>query len=417
MLTQLKIKHDEIVTRAKNLASKEESLTEGESNELDKAHDELAELRSKIDRLEKAEKLEMLNSQEHRSKSTDTKFEQHKRGFDVLKVIQKQMGVKVDTGLEDEICDEIRSTSGQKYEGDPIPFSALQKRDSTTANTGALIATDHVGHIPALEEQLVTAQLGAMVMTGLQGNTDIPRGGKLEASWLAETAAATEVTPTFDSVELRPKKVAMLTGMSKFTLLQTSPSISILAQNILRMGVARAIDKAALIGGGTNEPRGILGGRGTAVSRTGSTNGKALTYKEALALSASLNDNDVGMTSRGYCTNHKLANVLKGVSRGIGTQDNMPVMSGGMVADERTVLSNLVPANLTKGTGTALSALIYGNWSDLIIGMWENLDLMVNPYGSGFASGKVQIRAMAVLDVAVRHSESFVYYNDIIATA
>ena len=417
MLQQLKLKHDELVNRAKALGDKEDMLTESESKEVEETIKEAELLGKEIENRSRIERLESLGSKEHKAKTVDVKFEDHKRDFSIHKVMLKQLGVKgVDTGLEDEVCDEIRSQSNHPYEGDPIPMSALQTRDSTTANTKPLIATDHVGHIPALEEALVTSALGATMMSGLMGDTDIPRGGKLEAEWLTETGAATEKTPSFDSISLRPKKVALLTGMSKFTLLQTSPSISMLAQNILRMGVARAIDRVALIGGGTNEPTGILGGGGTRLTQSGTvTNGKKLVYSDLLAMSGSLNHADVGMTSRGYCTNTRLAQSLKGISRGIGADDNMPIMMNSMIADERTVISNLVPDDLTQGTARNANAIIYGNWSDLIVGLWENLDLLVNPYGTGYASGKVQIRAMAVLDVAIRHPESFVYYNTALA--
>ena len=416
MLQQLKLKHDELVNRAKALGEKEDMLTESESKEVEETIKEAELLGKEIENRSRIEHLETLGSKEHKAKVVDHKFEEHKRDFSIHKVMLKQMGVKVDTGLEDEVGDEIRSQSKHAYEGMPVPFSALQTRESTTANTGQLIATEHVGFIPALQETLVTASLGASVMTGLQGNIEIPRGGKLEATWLAEGGAPSETNPSFDNIGMTPKKAAILTGMSKFTLLQTSPSISQLAQNIMRSAVSRALDRVALIGGGSNEPTGILGGGGTQLTQSGTiTNGKKLVYADLLALSAALNNADVGATSRGYCTNYPLANSLKQISRGVAATDNIPIMSGGQIADERTVLSNLVPADLSQGTARNANAIIYANWSDLIIGLWEDIDLVVNPYGAGFAAGKVQIRAMIVCDVALRHPQSAQYINTALA--
>ena len=59
-----------------------------------------------------------------------------------------------------------------------------------------------------------------------------------------------------------------------------------------------------------------------------------------------------------------------------------------------------MPSNLTKGTGTNLSAIIYGNWADLIIGYWSAFDLLVNPYAAGAyaRSADVQVGRLRSLD-------------------
>jgi hypothetical protein len=76
-----------------------------------------------------------------------------------------------------------------------------------------------------------------------------------------------------------------------------------------------------------------------------------------------------------------------------------------------------VPSNLTKGGGTALSALIFGDWSQLLIGFWSELDILVNPYEStAYSKGNVQVRAMATADVAIRHALAFAAINDMITT-
>jgi hypothetical protein len=75
-----------------------------------------------------------------------------------------------------------------------------------------------------------------------------------------------------------------------------------------------------------------------------------------------------------------------------------------------------VPATFTKGTGTALSALIFGDWSQLLLGFWSELDILVNPYDStAYAAGGVLIRAMMTCDVEIRHPLSFAAITDLIA--
>jgi len=70
---------------------------------------------------------------------------------------------------------------------------------------------------------------------------------------------------------------------------------------------------------------------------------------------------------------------------------------------------------LTKGTGSNLSALIYGNWADALIGEWGTLDVLVDPYTSS-ASGTVRVSVFQTADVAIRHAESFSAMQDAITT-
>ena len=85
-------------------------------------------------------------------------------------------------------------------------------------------------------------------------------------------------------------------------------------------------------------------------------------------------------------------------------------------AQQRAEFADTVPSNLTKGSGTGLSALIYGNWADLLIGYWSAFDVLVNPYEStAYAKGNVQVGAMLTCDIAVRYPESFAAAKDIVA--
>ena len=76
------------------------------------------------------------------------------------------------------------------------------------------------------------------------------------------------------------------------------------------------------------------------------------------------------------------------------------------IAGRRFEVSNNVPSNLTKGSGADLSAVIYGNFADLLIGLYGTLEVLVDPY-TDFAKGTTGIRALQAIDIAVRHPESF----------
>ena len=112
----------------------------------------------------------------------------------------------------------------------------------------------------------------------------------------------------------------------------------------------------------------------------------------------------------GYLTNAKVRGKLKQVSKVSG--QNGFVYDGDMVNGYRTGISNQVPSNLTKGSASGIcSAILFGNFADLIIGQWGSLDLMVDPY-TGSTAGTVRVVALQDVDVAVRHAESFAAMKD-----
>ena len=82
----------------------------------------------------------------------------------------------------------------------------------------------------------------------------------------------------------------------------------------------------------------------------------------------------------------------------------------------RVIATSLVPSNLTKGTGSSLSAMIFGNFSDIIIGEWSlGLDVLFDPY-TGSSTGAMRVTCFMDIDVAIRHAESFAAIQDLVTT-
>ena len=78
--------------------------------------------------------------------------------------------------------------------------------------------------------------------------------------------------------------------------------------------------------------------------------------------------------------------------------------------------TSLVPSNLTKGTSSGVcSAMIFGNFNDLVVGEWGALDLLFDPY-TGSTTGAMRVTAFMDCDVAVRHAQSFSATQDYLTT-
>ena len=65
--------------------------------------------------------------------------------------------------------------------------------------------------------------------------------------------------------------------------------------------------------------------------------------------------------------------------------------------------------------GSSLSAMIFGNFNDLVVGEWGSLDVIFDPYTNS-TTGAMRVTAFMDVDVAVRHAESFAAIQDLVTT-
>jgi HK97 family phage major capsid protein len=362
------------------------------------------------------------------SATGDMHLDRELRGFSVVRAIAFGAGLDVDAGREREISQEIARRSGRQFDGIAVPLAALRRqveqRVITTAAPsglpgGSLIQTtlDGEQYIDLLRAALRIREMGARYLTGLTGNVDVPRLAQAAAAgWVAENTALTPSDEGFDKVGLRPKHAGAIVEFSRNMLQQTTPAIEDLVRGDLAAVLARVLDAAAISGtGAANDPTGILKTSGIGAVAMG-TDGGAITWPAVLALVESIEVGNVGDDQRGFLGNPKVK----------ASAMQTPKVSGvalGFVMDEPDKMAgygfastNIVPSNGTKGTGTGLSSLIYGNWSDLLIGVWSELDILVNPFEStAYAKGNVQVRAMMTCDVQLRHPQSFAAITDLVA--
>lgn len=362
--------------------------------------------------------------------SGDDRFDIECRSFSLVRAIASgvpDLAGKVDTGREREVSQELARRSGITPKGILVPTSVFHQRVeqrvmTTTAPAGGpgsnLIATDHMGgmFIDRLRNALRVRQLGATVISGLRGNVDIPRlKTSAVAGWVAENGALSTSDLAFDKVSLTPKHAGCITEFSRNLLMQTSPDIEALVRNDFTLVLAEAVDRVAIKGGGTNEPTGILGASGIGSVADASGNGGAIDWDKVIDLIAELDVDNIEGSA--FLTNTKVRKAGRKTLKVSGDAGGGFVWSEpGSLAGYPAAVTNLVPATLTKGTGTGLSALIFGYWPDLVLGYWSEFDLLVNPYeATAYAKGNVQVRGMLTMDVQVRHPESFAACQDLAA--
>lgn len=301
--------------------------------------------------------------------------------------------------------------SGKQARGIIVPFDVL-KRDllvGTATAGGHTVATDLAAgsFIDMLRNAMVISRMGTTLLSGLVGNIAIPRQtGGATAYWVAENGAPTEAQQAFDQVAMSPKTVGAFTDISRKLLLQSSIDVESFVQRDLATVLGLAIQSVAIQGGGSNQPTGILGTAGIG-SVAGGTNGLAPNWAHIVELETDVAVANADIGTLGYLTNAKVRGALKTTSKVSG--QNGFIWEGGNAPlnGYQAGVTNAVPSNLTKGTASGIcSAIIFGNFADLVMGMWGGLDILVDPYTGGTA-GTVRVIAHQDVDVAVRHPESF----------
>jgi len=319
--------------------------------------------------------------------------------------------------VELEYSKEIGNRYGETPKGIFIPRD-IWGRDlavGTDSAGGYTVGTDLLGDefVDALRARLVTGRLGAQILSGLKGDVAIPGlSSGTSVYWVAENGTPTEGAPVFRQIQLTPKTLGTFIDVSRKLMLQSSPAVEGLVRKDLLAAILTEVDNVAINGGGANEPTGILQTAGIGSVALG-TNGGAPTWASVVNLIKEVAIDNAMMGNLAYLSNPAAIAKLRTTAK-VSSTDSVMIMDGenslmGYPVEQTTV----VPSNLTKGSGTDLCAMIFGNFSDLVIGQWGPMDVLVDPYTGG-SSGITRIVGFMSVDVAVRHAESFSAIVDMI---
>ncbi len=307
--------------------------------------------------------------------------------------------------FEFEASRAAASQYGVTAQGIMLPAEVLRnwKRDMSAGSDGDLIAEDFKGEefIDALRNASSVMQAGARMLGGLSGDVKIPK--KTAASTAAfvasEGTAAAESEMTIGNVSMAPKTLGAFTDVTRQLLIQSSLDVEALIRDDLAQSIATAIDKAGLEGSGSSgNPEGIL--NVTGVNQVTNFAAANPTFAEVVTLETAVAEDNALMGNLAYILPASMYGALKTTEKATNTAQFV-VEPGGTMNGYTAIVSN----QATAGN------LYFGNFSDLLIGMFGGLDIVVDPY-SNSTSGTVRVVALQSVDVAVRHAVSFAFGND-----
>ena len=304
--------------------------------------------------------------------------------------------------FEREVSEAGAKAAGKSARGIFVPSEILRNKRDLTAGTnnagGFTVATDLLAasFIEMLRNRAVVMRAGATMLSGLVGNVAIPKqSAAATAYWVAENSAPTESQQTLAQVTMNPKTVGAWTDISRRLLNQSSIDVEAMVRRDLSSVIALAIDAAALYGSGSsNQPTGIKNQTGVNTKDFAATNP---TFAELVAMESEVAIDNADLGALVYLFNPAQRGALKTTEKATNTAQFV-WEPGNTVNGYRTETSNQVTAG----------DVFFGNFADLLIGMWAGLDLMVDPY-SGSTAGTVRVVALQDIDIAVRNAVSFCY--------
>ncbi len=339
-----------------------------------------------------------VSNQEVASSGFSVKEERQIQNYSFMRALKAAAEQKELDGFEGEMQKEAEKE--ERSAG--VPFSATGRNQfkvpslvlnyraitatgttSTTGDQGGVnVQTSILGNVQSLDSQLALVRAGAEFITGVVGNYDFTvESDNFRPDWLTETGSTSNKNLTFTKKTLSPKRLAGHVLETRQILLQTDPSFERRIQQKIINGTALAIDLAGINGSGSsNQPTGALN-TSNVVSVVGGTNGATITRDHLAALVNGPGKADYQGLNYKFLTNYAVRETLMKTKTDAGSGKFVWEEGGSTLLGYDTVLSTLVPNNLTKGTASGVcSAVLFGDFSQLKIAQWAGITVLVDPY-------------------------------------
>lgn len=284
--------------------------------------------------------------------------------------------------------EEMRK-SGLSF-GGQIQLPIEERAAITVAAEGEdTVATNLYNVIAPLRAKNVLVQAGAKFITNLTGDVQIPIMTAQNCGWEGEIAEAKDGAGTFSSVKLSPRRITCFIDLSKQFLIQDSVG----AEQLIRQDLINAINaklEATILGaedGDLTKPEGIF-------HKIDPTAHTVSNFADLVNAESDIEDANV-VGEMKYVMSNKAKAAFRSMAKSAKT--TQLVMEGGQI-DGTQVL------NTSHVSG---KNFVYGDFSNLAIGQFGAVDLLVDPYTKA-SSGQIRIIINAYFDAKVLRPEAFV---------
>ncbi|MCW5568193.1 MAG: phage major capsid protein [Dokdonella sp.] len=302
-----------------------------------------------------------------------------------------------------------------------MPFSLARDLSAGTPTAGG--NTINNGYHGSLESVLrpnsAAIAAGARLVPGVRdGDVILPRLTKgAQVGWADEGGSGTQGDPEFGpGITIRPRT---LCGRTRYTrrlhaLTSLKEGFEAAVFDDLFRSIWSEVDRVILSGSGiSNEPLGILNNTNLHMEFAGE-NGGSPTWSLLTEMERELGVR-LGFNSPTWITNSNVRRKLRNTPKASGLDfcwsDNNNLLG------HRTEVTEHIPSDIEKGTGADLSAIIFGDFSTIVLPIWgpAAIDVVVNPYTYA-KDGLVELIGLCDIGVGFRHDDAFIVCKDLDTT-
>ena len=406
---ELRKEKEELKSRCISLvesAKKEERmLSDDETTEINASKERIfeidGELRSIEAQLKTYDNLIDFSAKKEMKEERNVKVTAPEERVSLLGMIDKVVNNRSFTEAEENLINRgkaLNAAQGQNKIGSGQIQIPLEERAAFTVGTdhNDMVATDLQTIRDPLRAQNVLAKAGAKFLTGLRGDIQYPVLTAASVGWVAENGTAADGAGTISSKTISPKRLSAYIDISKQFLVQDSASCE---QAIMRDLVNAINDKleATILGNESDDPNHFslfYNQTPTAISAFGDLCDLEATVEDA---------NIFGKMS--YLVSPKAKAGLRKMTQ----KATKLVLEGSDIEGTPVYSSTNVGKGVGSGTPFVQSGnLIYGDFTNLIIGQWGGLDLVIDPYTQA-RDNKIRVVVNALFGVGVLRPQAFAF--------
>lgn len=247
-----------------------------------------------------------------------------------------------------------------------------------------------------LRNNLVLTKAGATLITGLSGEASLPIYNGSSVAWVSETGKAPDSGGIFDLLPMTSKRLSASIEVSKMLLTTASEDMDVFFEKEIALAIAEKIDSTIL---GAHAHLDIMP---DGLFTTLPSAGGAATFEKIVAMEEAAANNNVLSDSAAYIIHPSLAKKLKLTPKS-DTQGNGYILNGKDL--------NGYPCYSTKSMASGLQegldeyGIAFGDWSNMIIGMFGPIDFLLDPF-SKVLDGKIVIHINFFLDIKAKRPNS-----------
>lgn len=406
---QLKKRAQSIIDLCKkevrDLTEEEEKEIEDLKEQIAEKDEELKSLQKRLDEMtiedeeEKEEASAEDEEDEEEKEENKRKYNNRnmkKKEFSLLKAIRSIVNNQpMDKVTQAVIAEGDRQArkAGINTQGQ-IQLPVESRADITVGSEGEdVVATELFDIVKPLRAKNVLVNAGAKMLTGLVGNVQLPRMSSQNVFWEGENVTAQDGAGTFDHITLTPKRLTAYISVSKMLLTQDSIDV----ENAIREDLINAINsklEETILGDGDGKAGGasVVAPVGIQYGVTGES---VTDFADLCEAEAKVEDANV-LGECKYVMSNKCKAALRGMIKGTNAT--------GMVYENGNVDGTTALNTSHMGSG---KDFIYGDWSNLAIGQFGAVDLLVDPYTAS-KEAKINIVIVAYFDAVKVRPEAFV---------